>query len=375
MRRLSSAEVSAIGVAAVGLTVARDLGWVFREQPFEDYGIDAQVEIVQDGTVSGKLLALQIKCGSSWFAEPSGEGWWFRPDAAHVRYWINHSLPVVIVMHHPETGSCHWQLVSQDVLESTPAGGWKMLIPRAHVLDGDAHRPLMNAVTRYESQAADKLLRLANGPRQPEGASGSTWWGAAEAAVILARRHTIADLQALATADGTTETIMHKAIGDNYWIFGSMYVGIALRRDFALLDQHDYPLLHADGSLQIIELKGTRERIVENHRNHYIVADGVHRAVSQCLNYLRALDEQGPTLQTTYRNERGIDIDFRRARGTVVIGHLDRKEASAATAIRSQIEQTIRSYNAHLSRIQVVTYSDLLESADRALRFAATGNG
>jgi hypothetical protein len=29
----------------------------------------------------------------------------------------------------------------------------------------------------------------------------------------------------------------------------------------------------------------------------------------------------------------------------------------------------IRSYNAHLSRVQVTTYSELLDSADRALRF------
>lgn len=34
-----------------------------------------------------------------------------------------------------------------------------------------------------------------------------------------------------------------------------------------------------------------------------------------------------------------------------------------------QVVQTIRSYNAHLSRIQVVTYSELLDSAERALQF------
>jgi hypothetical protein len=29
----------------------------------------------------------------------------------------------------------------------------------------------------------------------------------------------------------------------------------------------------------------------------------------------------------------------------------------------------MRSYNAHLSRIQVITYSELLDAADRALQF------
>ena len=165
------------------------------------------------------------------------------------------------------------------------------------------------------------------------------------------------------------ETVMHKAIAGNYWIFGGQYVRIAPRRNFVPLDQHDYPLLCADGGIQIVELKGPGCALVRKYRNHYIVSNDVHEATSQCLNYLRSLDEDGPTLQTKYHNELGIDIDFRRARGLVVIGHLDRSDT--ATAAKFQIEQAIRSYNAHLSRIQVVTYSDLLDSADRALRFEA----
>ena len=198
-------------------------------------------------------------------------------------------------------------------------------------------------------------------------ASTSVGLSAVEAAVIASRRNKIADMQALAATEGTTETVMHRAIANNYWIFGGQYIGIAPRRDFALLDQHDYPLLCADGSIHIVELKGPGCVLVRRYRNHYIVSNEVHEATSQCLNYLRSLDEQGPALQATYRNELGIDIDFRRARGTVVIGHPGRSEASAAASF--QIVQTIRSYNAHLSRIQVITYTDLLDSADRALRF------
>ncbi|BBJ39969.1 hypothetical protein SSPO_026870 [Streptomyces antimycoticus] len=44
--------------------------------------------------VRGRLLALQIKSGMSWFREAAPEGWWFRPDGEHVAYWLNHSLPV-----------------------------------------------------------------------------------------------------------------------------------------------------------------------------------------------------------------------------------------------------------------------------------------
>ena len=174
-------------------------------------------------------------------------------------------------------------------------------------------------------------------------ASTSAGLSAVEAAVIESRRNIIAKLQKLAAARRTTETTMHRAIGNNYWIFGGQYVRIAPRRDFALLDEHDYLLLCADGSIQIVELKGICASSVQRYRNHFIVTNRVHEATSQCLNYLRSLDQQGPTLQTTYRNEFGTDIDFRRARGTVVIGHLDEEEESPVEAF--QVVQTIRSYN------------------------------
>lgn len=142
MRRLQSAKVSALGVTHTKLAVERELGWVFREQPTEDYGIDAQVEVVEGVAVSGKLLGLQIKSGMSWFRESAPGGWWYRPAAEHVRYWLNHSLPVVVVLCHPDTGHCHWQLVSQDTVVCTTAGGYKLLVPEAQVLDESARRPL-----------------------------------------------------------------------------------------------------------------------------------------------------------------------------------------------------------------------------------------
>ena len=44
-------------------------GYIFREQPISDYGIDAQIELIDEETVTGKLVALQIKSGASWFVE------------------------------------------------------------------------------------------------------------------------------------------------------------------------------------------------------------------------------------------------------------------------------------------------------------------
>ncbi|MFJ8040512.1 Shedu anti-phage system protein SduA domain-containing protein [Kitasatospora sp. NPDC096147] len=189
---------------------------------------------------------------------------------------------------------------------------------------------------------------------------------AAEAAVIRRRRELIANLRVLALSEGVNETAMQKALGGNYWLFGGQYVGVAERRDLMPLQQHDIPLISADQSLNIIELKGPEAPLVRRHRkNHAIVTADVHEAVGQCMNYLRTMDELGAALRTIQRSELGIDHDYRRARATVVIGHPDR----SGLVSREEVDQTIRTYNAHLSRIQVLTYADLLDSAERALNF------
>ena len=139
------------------------------------------------------------------------------------------------------------------------------------------------------------------------------------------------------------------------------------------LDQHDIPLVCADGSLEIVELKGPESSVVKRYRNHLIVSCEVHEAVSQCISYLRTIDEMGAGLRTTHRNEIGQDYDYRRARGVVVIGHPDRIKLDGVS--RENVDQAVRSYNAHLSRVRVVTYADLLESAERALGFEGEVSG
>ncbi|WP_432844988.1 hypothetical protein ACQPXB_28005 [Amycolatopsis sp. CA-161197] len=59
--------------------------------------------------------------------------------------------------------------------------------------------------------------------------------------------------------------------------------------------------------------------------------------------------------------------DFRRARGTVVIGNAESEATGTITG--KKIHQTIRSYDAHLTRVQVLTYDELVDGAPRALQF------
>ncbi|MDX2548271.1 DUF4365 domain-containing protein [Streptomyces sp. WI04-05B] len=161
MRRKPSAKVANIGVTRTKLAVEDELKWLFREQPTEDYGIDVHAEVVDGEDVRGRLLALQIKSGKSWFRESAPEGWWFRPDGAHVDYWLNHSLPVAVVLYHPETKRCHWQLVNRQTLQETPTGGWKLLVPEAQMLDASARKTLREAAEGDPYELRIRELQLA----------------------------------------------------------------------------------------------------------------------------------------------------------------------------------------------------------------------
>ncbi len=187
--------------------------------------------------------------------------------------------------------------------------------------------------------------------------------------VIQRRRQILAELRQLVLDPATTELEIQKLIGKRYWIFGGQYIGVLEKRDIISLDEHDIPLICADRSIHVIELKRPKNKLVRKHRNHQIVSNDVHEAVAQCMNYLRGFDELGASHQTYYHNELGLDYDLRRAKGTVIIGHPELTASDEVT--REQVEQTIRSYNAHLSRVQVITFADLVDSAERALAFEA----
>jgi hypothetical protein len=189
---------------------------------------------------------------------------------------------------------------------------------------------------------------------------------AVEGAALHQRRKLVTQLKAMAADPGTTETDMQRAMGNAYWLFGGRYVGVAARRNLIPLDQHDIPLLSADGTLHIVELKGPHiPRLVRRHRSHWMVGNDVHDAVSQAISYLRGLDELGPGIQVTHENEYGHRYDLARVFASVVIGHT----MHVADANPEQVERTIRSYNAHLSRVHVITWSSLLDAAENALQF------
>ena len=155
-----SANTDRIGVFGVGQIVQSDLRWIFREQVTSDYGIDAQIEVVDGATVTGKLIAAQIKSGPSHFRRTTG-GWWFYPKANHLEYWLDHSLPVIVVFYDPETKKSYWESVNPTKLLPTSKGGKKLFIPEFKELSQTSKNELAGLAEGSPYELRIRQLRLA----------------------------------------------------------------------------------------------------------------------------------------------------------------------------------------------------------------------
>lgn len=116
-----------------GMRMVRDVvedqfEWIFRSQTARDFGIDAHIEVTDESRVKGKIIAVQIKCGESFFSGKTDTGYVFRLDNKHINYWINYSLPVILVICHPEGGECFWVEVNSVNIIKTDTRG-KIIIP------------------------------------------------------------------------------------------------------------------------------------------------------------------------------------------------------------------------------------------------------
>lgn len=135
------------GVHLVGLLLER-AGLAEREQATNDYGIDSVAELIEDEIATGRLLAIQIKSGPSYLQEKKDGHFIYRPDAAHVTYWLAHSLPVILCLCDIENEIVYWQRLAVDTLEKTGIG-YKVAVPETQVLDEDARSKLAEAMTPY----------------------------------------------------------------------------------------------------------------------------------------------------------------------------------------------------------------------------------
>lgn len=150
-------QTGAVGVTQVQLVVERDMGWIYRRQEHRDTGLDAEVEAVLRGEATGLVLGLQIKTGKSYFSEPTANGWKYRGNYDHLRYWREHNLAVLVVLVDLETETAYWTFVGPDVEVHEAGKSWTIEIPRRAIVSEACVTPWMDLA--FAVNPCDALYR------------------------------------------------------------------------------------------------------------------------------------------------------------------------------------------------------------------------
>lgn len=178
------------------------------------------------------------------------------------------------------------------------------------------------------------------------------------AAELQRRAARLRELRRLTEDATTTEHALQQELKGMYWVFGGHFIGEAQQRRLVPGDEVDIPLIRGDGSLHVVELKrAAGAKLVKEHRGSWVPRREVHDAVGQAINYLVGLDENRERIL------REFGVDTRRASALILIGHpLSQPEVDEA-----DINEALRVHASHLNRVEVLTYKELIDSAERAL--------
>jgi Domain of unknown function (DUF4365) len=128
--------------------IVTELGWIFRPTPNDDYGIDGEIEPVENESPSGKLLKVQVKSGTSYMRGITESEFYFLASADDLNYWSTGSLPVLVVIYDPQRTELYWKWIQGYLRKDSNA-----LAARKIWFRRDADR--------LTAERADDLLKIA----------------------------------------------------------------------------------------------------------------------------------------------------------------------------------------------------------------------
>jgi len=139
MNRFTKTE--RLGINQVEKIFLDDFGWIPRQVFQSDVGIDMEVEICHNGNPTGQLIGVQIKSGKNFFKKDIDGDIIYRGSKIHLDYWLNHCLPILIVLHNPTDGQTIWQIIEEKRIIVTNKA-WKTEIPPSQLLNIDSKKEI-----------------------------------------------------------------------------------------------------------------------------------------------------------------------------------------------------------------------------------------
>lgn len=163
------------------------------------------------------------------------------------------------------------------------------------------------------------------------------------------------ELKALANDPTANEPKFQKHLAVNPWMFGSEYSELLHRRTWTRDDNLDYMLRKTvDGYLEIVEIKTAFKEplfLLDASHDSYYSSSKLSPVIGQVIRYIEEVERNRDSIIA----KDGADTLKIRAR--VIIGRDGDAKHQAA----------LRNFNAHLHRIEIITYDQLLRIAERVL--------
>ncbi|MFD5089611.1 DUF4365 domain-containing protein [Amycolatopsis thailandensis] len=115
-----------------------------------DFGEDQHVTFTEDGEVTGDLVKIQVKGGRSW----RRAGGYAVPIGDHGGTWADGNLPVLCVVHDPDTDGLYWANATKQLLTARRNGDVlkTITISPDKTLDDDSIAGFVAEVRRYLSR-------------------------------------------------------------------------------------------------------------------------------------------------------------------------------------------------------------------------------
>ena len=96
---------------------AHQIGAIWRPTPNDDYGLDGELGLTSSGEVTGTIIKVQIKSGTSYLRNRSQAGFSFYIDPSDAAYWSKVNFPVILVVYNPTDNAGYWLDVKRYLAE------------------------------------------------------------------------------------------------------------------------------------------------------------------------------------------------------------------------------------------------------------------
>jgi hypothetical protein len=131
------------------MALLEEVGWAATRNPDHDLGTDLWVQPRDERRFDlGLMLGFQVKNGDSFVADEVtvGEikGRWLPESREHLKSWLAHAVPHIVVLRDPGTHTSYWAHVTKESVQWTGKGG-KVFVPSHQVLGRDA-LPALTAI-------------------------------------------------------------------------------------------------------------------------------------------------------------------------------------------------------------------------------------